>query len=59
MKRIMKRIKQGSEELKKFKEIKDIFLYISIFNTVFMNFCKKKKRKWNLIKNSHVLFMNR
>lgn len=58
MKRIMKRIKQGSEELKKFKEIKDIFLYISIFNTVFMNFCKKKK-KWNLIKNSHVLFMNR
>lgn len=28
----MKRIKQGSEELKKFKEIKDIFLYISIFN---------------------------
>lgn len=55
----MKRIKQESEELKKFKEIKDIFLYISIFNTVFMNFCKKKKRKWNLIKNSHVLFMNR
>lgn len=44
MKRIMKRIKQGSEELKKFKEIKDIFLYISIFNTVFMNFCKKKKK---------------
>lgn len=40
----MKRIKQGSEELKKFKEIKDIFLYISIFNTVFMNFCKKKKK---------------
>lgn len=44
MKRIMKKIKQGSEELKKFKEIKDIFLYISIFNTVFMNFCKKKKK---------------
>lgn len=47
MKRIMKRIKQGSEELKKFKEIKDIFLYISIFNTVFMNFCKKKKMESN------------
>lgn len=51
----MERIKQGSAELKKFKKIKDIFLYTSTFDIVFMNFCKKR-RKWNLIKDSHVLF---